>query len=263
MKIEKMLFKKGDPEWLKLRSRFVTGTDLPALFGFNEYSNPTKLWKSKLNADPIPEGISMNEHVTANSSIFTRMGKILEPAVMNLAIEVLGKEVRSFGDHRGDLMYYSQELRMSATPDAFIGKSIEWIDSLVELKSTSLKKLMEWQRNPPLHYLTQLATQCFLLNVSNGYLVIMHPRYPDLPSLIFYNELDIDRLGEIFKTEVGRFWKFFESGKGKIFKLDKDLAKEVTDLLTKNLEICHADLDLPPEIKFTEDPEQWWKQTPS
>ena len=224
MKSQIATFKKGDPQWLELRKKFITGTEMAGLFGFNKYLSPAKILREK-------------ECSTFKDNVFTRMGKILEPAVLNFASEQLKADLHLAGSGSDNVMIYNEEMRISATPDAYHKKLEAGVGVyLLELKTTSLKNLVEWEVNPPVHYLLQLAVQGVLLNIKLGYLVIMHPRYPDLPGIIFKLDIDIPKIRTILTNEVVRFW----ASEG--FKVDKQKADQLRELLMSNTKLKRSTL---------------------
>lgn len=184
-------FTKGDKKWLEMRKGFITATDSPSLFGLNQYSSPQKVLDSKLNPSFV-------------DNVFTRMGKILEPAVAEATQMALNKPVSLYGDG-ANLIYYDKDLMLSATPDAYVGESEGTASHVLELKSTSPNKLRGWKSSPPLHYICQLAVQCILLNNNKGMLSILSPQYPTMPIVIFELTLT-DAVKELIINEVKRFW---------------------------------------------------------
>ena len=231
MTVESKIFIKGDPQWQALRSRFITATEISGLFALNPYSSPAKVYENKIKS-------------TFSDNVYTRMGRILEPSVLNLAKDVLDIEAGLFAEG-GDRIYYSTELGMSATPDAFVGTSLESREALIELKTTSLENARKWAVEPPLYYLAQLAVQSMLTETPIGYLVIMHPRYPDLPSLAFKTEY-IPEIGDIMTSEVARFRDhFFGPSKAtQVYRVDRKKCMRLRELLLKNITVVHNSVTL-------------------
>lgn len=233
---DRISFTKGSKDWLEFRSKNITGTELPTLFGLNQYSNPSKVYENKI-------------HPTFIDNEFTRMGQILEPAVAKLTEHVLQIPVHQFSNGRADMVIFNKDLRLSATPDAFTGTE-DYVQELVELKSTSIEKLNKWDDSPPLHYLLQLATQLYLADLEYGYLTIMVPRYPDLPSIIYKFRLDADLFVKLVKPEIDRFWDTFEVRKKLRFPINKKAAGELVDMLLINTTKIHTDIKPLPTLEF-------------
>ena len=233
---KRISFTKGSKDWHTFRSRNITGTELPTLFGLNKYSNPSKVYENKI-------------HPTFIDNDFTRMGQILEPAVAKLAENILKVPVHQFSGGKVDMVLFDTDLRLSATPDAFIGTE-DSIEQLVELKSTSIEKLHAWDDSPPLHYLLQLAAQLYLAKVDYGYLTIMVPRYPDLPSIIYKLKLDRYLFKTLVQPEIERFWDTFEV-RGKLrFPINKKAASELIDMLLSNTVKIHTNIQPMPTLEF-------------
>lgn len=231
MSIESKVFIKGDPEWQELRSRFITATEISGLFALNPYTSPAKIYANKINP-------------TFSDNVYTRMGRILEPAVLNLASDILGVRTHLYSTN-GDKVFYSEHYGLSATPDAFIADKLDKAGALLELKTTSLDNARKWSVEPPLHYLAQLALQSLLTDVHTGYLVIMHPRYPDLPSLILKTEY-IQEIGELMISEAARFRQHFfgEVEASQAFRVDRKACVRMRELLVKNIETVHNSVTL-------------------
>lgn len=221
--IQSEVFSKGDPRWLEIRKSFITATDMGSLFGLRKYSSPSKILEQKANPTFVD-----NE--------YTRMGRILEPAVVPATEEALNINVERFGD-KGNLIYYDYSQRISATPDAYEEGPNGEVLTVIELKTTSPNKLSLWKVDPPLDYLIQLATQCMLLKQDHGMLSILGVLYPTMPVVIFKftgNEDIYSRL----RSEVLRFWDAVESNKS--YRVDSAMKKEMTSLLLDNTSILYT-----------------------
>ena len=223
MESKSQIFQKGDPAWHELRAKFITGTEIAGLFGLNPYSSPAKLYANKVNP-------------AFQDNVYTRMGRILEPAVLNFAVDILKVDARLYAEG-GDRVYYDESLGLSATPDARTD------DALLELKTTSSKNVRKWLEEPPLHYLAQLAAQSCLTGIDKGYLVIMGVEYPQLPGLILENDY-MPEIGALMALEIKRFRNHFYSGdlaKKKQYRVKPELCKQMRELLQINLKVVHCD----------------------
>lgn len=217
------IFQKGDPAWHQLRSKFITGTEIASLFGLNPYSSPAKLYENKVNP-------------SFQDNVYTRMGRILEPAVLNFANDILKLNASLFC-FDGDRVYYDEQLGLSATPDA------RTHDALLELKTTSSKNVRKWLEEPPLHYLAQLAAQSCLTGIHTGYLVVMGVEYPQLPGLILKTEY-IPEIGKLMGQEIKRFRAHFFTGNldtKKSYRVKPAVCQEMRALLIRNITLVHCD----------------------
>lgn len=233
MTIQSKLFQRGDVEWQAKRSRFITGTDMASLFGLNQYSSPAKIFAYKKSS-------------TFTDNEFTRMGRILEPAVGEAVLESLGKEVKFFAGREGNLIYFDEDALISATPDGYIGQDVNNIDNVVELKTTSPTNIKKWYSDPPLHYFMQLATQCYLVGVPKGLLAVMSPVYPTLPVLIFNFDVP-SQIYDLMKSEVQRFWAN-TSDSGTKYRVCSKSKVLMSELISKNVSVLfeHKVVEPPP-----------------
>jgi hypothetical protein len=155
----------------------------------------------------------------------------MEPAVAKSVEEVMKVDVSFFAPNNHNTIYYSESVNVAATPDAFIHNQVGGIGSILELKSTGLTKLRGWVDNPPLGYLVQLATQCYLIGVDIGYLAIMAVEYPTLPMAIFKFE-GSPECYSLIEKEVSRFRDNALSGKS--LRLNSSAHKEMTSILNRS-----------------------------
>jgi hypothetical protein len=234
MAVEFKTFEKGDPAWLELRSKFITATEVASLFALNSYSSPTKMYEEKICS-------------TFQDNEYTRMGRMMEPAVFNFAAEIIGRSVHPFASN-GNTVYFDNETHVSATPDAYVSSGMfnsPDAIALLEAKATSRKSATKWVTEPPLHYLMQLATQSYLVGMDIGYLAILVPEYPLMPGLIFKTTY-MPEIGVLIEEEVARFRKHFfwdlpKDKPVKSYRCDTAKCKLMRQLLIKNLTIVHDD----------------------
>lgn len=218
MAVKNILFKKGDTGWKIKRGQYITATDMSALFGFNQYTSPAKMLKNKTDPSFVD-----NE--------FTRMGRWMEPCVLEAVEEILDEEVNLFAPRRHNNIYYDENTRIAATPDAFIGKGLDEIEYVVELKSTNESKLRKWIQDPPLGYLVQLATQCMLTGCNQGYLAVMGVLYPTMPLAIF-KFTGTEECYSLLQDEVLRFRQAIDRDQS--LRLNTKARDMMSSILLKN-----------------------------
>lgn len=240
--MESKVFERGSQEWLEFRKDFVTATEISILLGMNKYTSPSKLLKEKLNP-------------TFTANVYTRMGKILEPAVANLAEDILGIKIQSNEKDGQDVVYFHEFLKLSATPDGTA--QIAEGSYAVELKTTSRKNLETWSKSVPVHYAVQLIQQMILTKADGGFLVIMTPEYPQLPAVIY--RIDgrvpariIDQLSNVARRFMAALYV-----EERVFRRDKCAEEEVNAFISDKFECIHSDVNGAVETEEKERP--WWE----
>ena len=233
-------FTRGSEEWLAFRRGYITATEISVLLGLNKYNTPRKLIEDKKNPS-----------FTAN--VYTRMGKILEPAVANLTEEIVGIGVHSYAKENKDVVFFDDALKLSATPDGYI--TTEEGLFAVELKTTSKKNLEAWDTNIPLHYAVQLLQQMHLTDSVGGFLTIMTPEYPSLPALVYKTSKPVPLdLIQGLSTLAHKFFVSYNRPDCS-FRRDKDIENIVKQYILNNFEKIHSDI-----VQFEmEDTRPWWE----
>lgn len=142
----------NEMDWLKARTQVITATEASTLFSINPYQSANKMFQRKT----YPELLD---------NVYIRLGKILEPAVINAVNMVLKT---TFKEEKGIIFYRLKDTPIGATPDA-LGRT-----TILECKSTSLKKFHEdWDLYPPLYYLLQVHVQLLCTGRKYGYLAAL------------------------------------------------------------------------------------------
>ncbi len=201
MNIQIKSFDKSDGSWLDLRKKFITGTELSCIFGLNKYMNVRQMMERKI----VPQFVE---------NVYTIMGKILEPAVLNSYGALMETDnIALFSDSgKQNIIYFDEDIKLSATPDAFVGSSIDNILFPVELKSTSPLNISKWRQPEsfPFNYFLQLYAQCILLERDKGHLSGMAPVYPNLPAITIELNMVSD-IRDLIISELYRFWEDWDN----------------------------------------------------
>jgi predicted phage-related endonuclease len=217
---------KDEVEWLELRSKCLTASDMAIILGFNKYTSMKKLVESK----------STIEQVDSN---YMRLGRLLEPVVKDLVNYRLETdfELVSSASKDDQVFYADLELGFGCTPDALNeSKTI-----LLECKSTKPKNFMYWSYIPKIDYLCQLYSQMIVLDIQKGYLGIMST---DMSLADEHSESDLivfevqqeEWLTNAIIEEVKLFWVKYYSKKQ--YRVNRDLqtkAELYFRLLTKKV----------------------------
>lgn len=192
----------SEEEWLQLRLKVLTATEMGAILGLNK-------WKS------VREVVEAKEKVKFFENAYTWLGQQLEPIVVEAVNKVLNSEFELFDDKA---FYVDFELGLGATPDAGDGTI------LLECKSTKPHNALRWSYWPPAYYLMQLYIQMMCCERQEGLLAILSTNLTqkseelDIPLNIFKLTRD-EAIDEIVIKEVRRFWHCQEEGK--LYRVDR------------------------------------------
>jgi putative phage-type endonuclease len=151
-------------DWLAMRKRDVTASEVAALFGAHPYKTALQVYAEKTVA-----GKSQGDNAAM------RRGRILEPGCI-VALQELHPDwvIDKCPDY-----YRAADLRIGATPDYFrtvpadenFGLSAH--AQIVECKTVSPEKWAEWQGGVPLAYQLQVVVQCKLVGASQGWIALL------------------------------------------------------------------------------------------
>lgn len=204
--------------WLEQRAKVITATEASSLFALNPYASAAKMFQNKR----VP---------TFQENAFTRLGHVLEPAVIAAVNQVLGV---SFKQAPEGLFYLHSDAPLGATPDAF-GKS-----TLLECKSTSPTKFLDgWVEHPPLYYILQVHVQLLCTRKKTAYIACLPTNLTPtainspLPLKIFmirYNQ----ELAEAILQRVEYGFTCFQ--KDATYEHDRALNRRVKELLVETAE---------------------------
>lgn len=180
-------FKHGSKEWLALRKKVITATEIAALVGLHQYKSLNALLKKE---DDVP--LIDNKYM--------RGGRIAEPGCVVSAAEA-GFNIEEAAPRGMVEMVIDDSGLISASLDAVcwdpkLGKII------VECKSTENKdRFFQWvDGNLPAHYLLQLQTQMGCMHLNYGYYVGMLGQLPN-PTVIYKITFN-KRIFELLKENV-------------------------------------------------------------
>jgi putative phage-type endonuclease len=235
-----------EKEWLELRKTVVTATEAAVLLGQNKYMTPNQMYREKT------EG-------SFKGNAYTKMGQLLEKMVISETNEKLNRQFLLLEQEGVKIFYKHPEVRLGATPDAIED------EVLLECKSAHELNYLRYKYSPPKNYLMQLQTQLYCAGFQEGYLAIMSRdavvftyegnqgrwinekdllehetnewyelkdvlRYTvdgskDIKLAVFHVTKD-QRICELLKEEVERFWDTIE--KGKMFRINAGVKREVS-----------------------------------
>lgn len=183
---------KSEKEWLGLRQKVITATEMGVILGLNPWKSVKELIEAKKNPGYF-------------ENAYTLMGQWLEPTVVQAVNKLLNTPYTLFEDEARSF-FIDSELGLGATPDA------GYNGSLLECKTTKPHNYLKWAFWPPAYYLMQLYTQMYCTGRNRGLLAIMSTNLTqrtdvlDLP--IHIHEIRRDKfIDDCIEREVKRFWE--------------------------------------------------------
>ena len=142
-------------EWLKLRKRYIGGSDAASVCGLNEYQSPYALWCEKVGITPEFEG---NER--------TRVGTYLEDYVAQRFEEETGKKVR-----RSNFSFVNDEYPWAL---ADVDRFVVGEEAILECKTTSeMNKNLYRNGEYPNRFYVQVQHYMAVLGKQTAYLAVL------------------------------------------------------------------------------------------
>ena len=185
-------------DWLAMRRRDITASEIAALFGKHPYKTMLGLYADK--AGLVPPETEENDAM--------RRGRHMEAAILSACAEDPAFHGRTI--ERATHYFRSPSLRLGATPDAYViqGETLEPIDA----KSVaSYVHDTQWADGaPPLHIQLQVLVQAMLMNAPRGWVAcgVMNPEFP----LYVYEVPRHAQAEEKILEAVEAFWRAVEAG---------------------------------------------------
>lgn len=201
----------------------ITATEMAVLVGLNPYESPATLLEKKRNPQPIT-----NNHV--------RRGKLKEPSVLEaFYLDMHMKTTRHF---EGTLQLTDH--RIAATPDAYVKNE----NNVVECKSVTSRNIEKWYEKIPDYYHIQVLTQMLVVGSEVGYIGALEEGDPyDCEyRFVAWKVNRSERILEILKQEVDRFWELVDNDKP--FRVKSVVKTEVRHLLGENATMVYP-LEIP------------------
>lgn len=204
---------KTESDWLDIRKKYITASNVACLVGADPYSSPSSL------RNPAP--------FTGNS--FTRVGQMLEPVVVNVLNDVMGTRFELYENPEGHKEFYT-EGRLGATPDAHEDRK-----RLLECKTTRPHTYLKYGAIPPAKYVLQLMVQLMCTGMTEGYLAIMSTNLTQRTSeliwpISIFKVLYCPKICSILKVEAERFTLAVEEDK--TFRVNSDVKKRIQLLIS-------------------------------
>jgi predicted phage-related endonuclease len=188
-------------QWLKVRGRDVTASDIAALFGVHPNKSALQVFLQKTG--------QKTDHIDTK---VLRRGRILEPAVP-LAIQ---EDYPAWRFRKLDVYLRAPALRIGGTPDyARVQDVIDGIaqpEEPVEMKTASVDIYeRDWKDGPPLYHQLQVLTQAKLMGVSRGWLAVLVDNFSK--DLELHEIRVVESAWQKIVTRVAEFWADVEASK--------------------------------------------------
>lgn len=178
-------------EWLEWRRQDVTASDVAALFGLSTWKSPLQVWAEKT-------GRAAEQW----DSPLMRRGRWLEPAVLAALAETYPRSRIV----RGDSYYRDPDIRLGATPDAFMDEG-----TLIETKVTARPVFEGWGETAPMAYQLQAATGAMLTSAYKAIIACLVIDTYSATLELFHVERN-DAAEERIREGVEQFWQNVELG---------------------------------------------------
>lgn len=184
-------------QWLNLRRRDVTASDVSVVCGESKWKSPLRLYHEKVG--DVPED--------AETPIMYR-GRIMEPAV----IAAVKEAHPEWCVIQPKVYLRDPKIRIGATPDAIAVVPGETEDTVLQCKVVNQRTFdAEWQEGPPLQYQLQTLTELHLWGGARAYVCA-------LVDTGFKSELKLfdiarhDAAYAVICEKVKDFWAAAEAG---------------------------------------------------
>lgn len=215
-------FKNGSSEWLDLRTKYVTGTEVASLFGFNPNLSSARVLKDKISP---PVRIDNQ---------WMRAGRLLEPAVF-IALNEIGIPAVAAAP-TGEVVFITHdESRIGASMDGKLNSDQGFF--IVEAKTTKRDKFVTWVENPPLNYVLQVQTQMLVAGVEQSLLACLCYELP-FPLIVYQIKANKD-IQQLITHNVTRFWDCYKEDIK--FEVNKDDKEQVKSLIYQDVESIFMD----------------------
>lgn len=208
-----------DDTWFKIRSEYVTASEVASLVGHNSWTSAAQIKKAKL------------EGSTFNGNAATKLGQILEPIVVQLTNTALKTEFVLYETLEEGKAFFTKGW-LGATPDACSADG----STLLECKTTKPANYVKYALFPPLNYLLQLQCQLYCTGLDVGQLSIMSTDLTQHGSdlvcpLVVYQMQYSEVICEILNEEADRLLNNDEA-----FRVKSSYKKQIELILNDNLE---------------------------
>lgn len=193
-------------EWLKMRMKDVTSTEVSALFDMSPYMTRFELWHEKKSG-----------YAAQRSSERMDWGNRLEPVIADAAAAKLGVSIE-----KSDVYVRDDSARIGASFDYFINDSNRGIIEVKNVDYLTFKnKWIEYDHDDieaPEHIELQVQHQMEVANIDYCYITAL---VGGNKHVIVKRERDKE-IGELIRSKVCQFWETVDKGVEPAPDFDKD-----------------------------------------
>lgn len=145
-------------EWLRYRKCGIGGSDVAAILGISKWNSAISLWLDKTN--------QTNEPVEENEAM--QWGTIMEPIIRNHFADVTGKKVVEVKA----MLQHPEHPFMLADVDGLTTDD-EGNPAILEIKTASEYKRVEWENDIPSYYQTQVQHYLCVTGVQKAFVAVL------------------------------------------------------------------------------------------
>jgi hypothetical protein len=195
--------------WLAARNFDVTASVAAAVFGVHPYVTPYQLWAIKtgrLSPEPEEESEAMER------------GNLLEPVVVEMIRRRHPDWTVTYGNDRA--YFRNPELRIGATPDAFVDRPDRYGTTLCQIKTASESAFRDhWldpetgEIVPPTWIAVQAITEATLTGCASACVAVVVITWRGTLQLHIVDVPIHLRLWKRLVDKVAEFWAMVDSGK--------------------------------------------------
>lgn len=200
-------------QWLQWRRQVLTGSDIAALSGLDEYRSPLAVYIEKTQGLEIPDNNLM------------RRGRWLEPA----ALKALREKQPTWDIRAARIFLRDRERRLGGTPDAVATRPDVPGTGIVEAKTVAQRVFdTNWSEGPPLRYQLQTLLYAGLADASWAVVCALVISEFGAEMEIFPVDLIPEAFGRIVR-EAASFWQSVERGEEPPLRpdIDRDLVRAI------------------------------------
>jgi predicted phage-related endonuclease len=206
------------PEWLSLRHRDVTGSEVGALFNLHRYLTPAQLYAKKVSSTAAFDAVG---------SAVTR-GQRLEKFVADQLHEEYGfAHIR-----KADMYYRDTECRLGGTPDYFIPSDPNAEFEILEIKTIAARDFVEKWRGgdpegeiiPESWQLLQAQTYMYLTGAPSAKFAVLPVSDWAPMDIHIVNVVRRQGIIDKIRERAAAFWEAVDHGVVPPFDYEKDTA---------------------------------------
>lgn len=206
-----------EAEWLSYRTKDLTSTDIPALFGLSPYHTQRTLWESKKHPDATP--IEPSKRMKA--------GQKLEKAIAELLAEENGWNITPFKSYKR-----IDDLRLGSSFDYSILDTVSDKSKILEIKNVGGELRKTWvnkdnELSAPFHIELQVQHQMLVSGINEAVIGVMFGGN----DYQFIERKANPQIHELILKRAREFWESIDNNTPPAWdfenKIDQEMIKEI------------------------------------